>query len=65
MIKLISKNEIKKLKYNLCFSKSQHKNFVVSSIYSKYIIIGAVYTGLTLAKKLTSVKYIFFIQASL
>lgn len=59
MFKLKFKNEIaNKFIVNSLQNRSLNnitKKTIVSSIYSKYVIIGGGYTGITLAKKLLSV----------
>lgn len=63
MIKLNLKNEFKNLlpanKLKLNGFYSYMKKFIVSSLYSKYVIIGGGFTGITLANKLRSVLILF------
>ena len=49
---------MRKINIKKCFYKTNSKNFGIASIFSKYIIIGSGYAGLTLSKLLTNVKFI-------
>jgi len=46
---------MKILKFQISFYKSQKKFHGVASFYSKYVIIGSGYAGMTLLKLLTNV----------
>ncbi len=54
---MFSRSQINSIRNKKSFILILSKNFGIGSFYSKYVILGCGYGGMTLAKFLTNVKF--------